>query len=375
MKTVYFPDFPSPSLIRLLSPSGKDLLSLQIGQVLQGEVLEVMDEGHAVIRLKGYDFSVESQAFLQKGMEGEFQVTSLSPRIILRLIPKEEGDLHGIEKKLVPFLKVHSQMENLSETLSSLLTADKENLPSPFRETMGRLMDLWASFSPSPSLKFEPEQIAKMILQSGLFFENRLKGLMETGDLNRFEKVLNRDLKGLLLKWKAEMETFKLSQPETSPRSKEMEEVIHLLLRKIESHQEITASYPGGTEERISLLLPFWIQGRPQLVDLHLTFPSAQEEPSERRGLSLLFLLHFVEWGRMSIEVRLFGKRLYGQFLFSSDPVASFFHQELPHLQRALSNLGYQTEIHVSTQASEKILEQFVSEIKRNDRSLLDLLV
>lgn len=374
MKAIHFPNMPSPPLIRLLSPAGKDLLSLQVGQVLQGKVLEVMEDGHAVLRLGAYDFSVESRIPLQKDMEGEFQVASLTPQIVLKLLPKGDHRLDGIEKKVIFSLRTDPWMENLSETLSSLLAQERVGPFSPVRDILDHLFKLWTSFSPSPSFKFDPEQISKMILQSGLFFENRLRRVVESDDPKIMEKVVHRDLKGILLKLKAEIKALD-SPSEPIQKLKEVEEGIDLLLGKIESHQQLTSAYVRGMEEKISLLLPFWMEGRLQLVDLLLSLPPRERESSERSGFSMLFLLHFLDWGRMSIEVQLMGKRLYGQFFFSSDRVASFFKHELDHLQRGLCQLGFEAEMRVSTRASEKILEQFISEVKGTHRSLLNLLV
>jgi len=77
----------------------------------------------------------------------------------------------------------------------------------------------------------------------------------------------------------------------------------------------------------------------------------------------------------MSIEVRMAGKRLYGRFLLSSDEVTSFFSGAINELRRRLLHLGFQAELCVSTQTPEKIVEFFLSEMKGNDGSLLNLVV
>ncbi len=374
MKAIDFHNVSSPHYIRLISPSGKPLLSLQVGQVLEGKIVNVMDEGHAVLHLEGYDFTVESQTPLQKNMEGAFQVTSLSPQIVLKLLPPNTNRLEGIEKKMIYSLRPDPLMDKLSETLSTFLASERAGPFFPLRETLEHLVKLWTSFSPSSSFKFEPEQIAKMILQSGLFFESRLRGMIDSHSSRTLHEVVHQDLKGLSLKLKAEIKALE-ALSESPQKLKDIEEMMDLLLGKIEGHQQLTSSYVRGMEEKISLLLPFWMEGRLQLVDLLLSLPSREPEPSERRKFSMLFLLHFSEWGRVSIDVQLMGRRFYGQFFFSSDQVASFFNQELEDLQRRLCQLGFQPEMHVSTRPSEKILEQFISEVKGNHRSLLDLLV
>lgn len=374
MKAIHFPDGSSPPLIRLLPPTGKDFLSLQVGQVLKGEILEVMEDGHAVLRLGGYDVSVESRIPLQKNMEGTFQVTSLSPQIILKLLPTGGNRLEGIEKKIIFSLRTDPLMENLSKTLSALLTSGSVGPFHPLRETLEHLLKLWATFSPSSSFQFEPEQIAKMILQSGLFFENRLRRMIEPDNSKILKEVVHGDLKGILLKLKAEIKAFD-SLPEPAPTLKEVQEGIDLLLGKIESSQQLNSSYMEGMEEKFSLLLPLCVEGRFQFIDLLLSLSSQEPGPSQKKGVSMLFLLHFLEWGRMSIEVQLMGKRLYGQFYCALDEVASFLNRGLPDLQKALSQLGFQPEIHVSTRASEKILEQFIIEVKGDQRSLINFLV
>ncbi len=378
MKEIHFPFLTSSDLIRLDSPSGQDLPSFHIGQVLRGKVIEVIDDHHSVIRMEGRGLSVESRMPLDRGMEGLFEVKAVYPQIVLKLLQPEETNLLEAERWLKAFLMTDPQMEDLSEKLSLLWKTGREGMAPAVRETMDRLLSLWSSFSPSRSLAIDPGQIQEMITQSGLFFEHQLGELIKARSRSRFEEVLGRDVKGLLAKLKAQLETSSPAVQTSGPGSSMHEELlggVNHLLRKIEGYQLLHSSSPAGIQEKMFLLLPFWIQERLQLVDLHLSLPQSGSDHSDPEGMSILFLLHLPEWGRMSIEVRMTGKRLYGQFLLSSDEVASFFSGALNELQRRLLNLGFQSEIRVSTQTPEKIVEIFLSEMKGNDRSLLNLVV
>lgn len=377
MKEIQFPFLTSFDLVRLDSPSGKDLPSFHIGGVLRGKVIEAIDDRHAVIRMEGHDLSVESRVPLGRGMEGLFEIKAVYPQIVLKLLQPEETSLLEAQRWLKAFLMTDPSMGDLSERLSLLWKTGRQEMAPAVRETMDRLLSLWSSFSPSLSFTIDPGQIKEMITRSGLFFEHQLGQLIETRSRGRFEAALGRDVKGLLARLKAQLETSSLAVQTSGPGSAMREELldgVHHLLRKIEGCQLLHSS-SAGIQEKIFLLLPFWIQERLQLVDLHLSLPQSGSDRSDPEGMSMLFLLHLPEWGKMSIEVRMTGKNLYGRFFFSSDEAASFFSGALNELQRRLHHLGFQSEMLVSTRTPEKIVEIFLSEMKGNNRSLLNLVV
>jgi hypothetical protein len=311
-------------------------------------------------------------------MERFFKVKAVSPQIVLKLLQPEEISLLETEKRLIAFLMTDPSLEDLSERLSLLWKTGRGGMAPVVRETMDRLLNLWTSFSPSRSFAIDPGQIERMIAQSGLFFENRMGKLIEAGSQSLFKEVLSRDVKGLLGRLKGQLETSSPSVQTSAPGSSMREELldsVNHLLRRIEGAQLLHSPSPAGMDEKIFLLLPFWIQERLQLVDLHLSCPQSGSDRPESEGMSMLFLLHLPEWGRMSIEVRMAGKRLYGRFLLSSDEVTSFFSGAINELRRRLLHLGFQAELCVSTQTPEKIVEFFLSEMKGNDGSLLNLVV
>lgn len=378
MKEIRFSSVSSPDLIRLDLSSVKDLLSLEVGQILKGKVLGVIDDRHAVLQLKGHDIPVESQIPLQSGMVGTFKVTSLLPQITLKFLPEEGMGGLEIGKGLKALLMADAVEGNFLERLSHLWTLARERVPPSLRETMDRLMGLWTFPSLSGSLAVQSGLMERMILQSGLFFEHLLRGIIEDGRSDQFEARLNGDLKGLLLKLKGQLIAERTSSQFRSHWPNELEELlkgIDHLLKRIEGYQQLSASSTSGLEEKAFLFLPVWVNEQLQFIDLCLSLPRSRPEGVEGRGISMLFLLHLPEWGRMSIEVRLIGKRLYGQFFFSMEEVALFFNHARTELQEGLARLGFQPEIRIATRTSEKILDHFLTEIKGEERSFLDLLV
>lgn len=378
MKEIPIPFLQTSDLIRLEPHSAKDFPAFHIGQILKGKVLEVRDDRRAVIRMEGRNLSVESRMPLARGTEGLFKVKSVYPQIILQFLQPEEANLLETDRWLKAFLMTDSSKENLSERLSLLWKAGRDGMAPAVRETMDRLADLWSSFSPSRSLTVHPGQIEKMIAQSGLFFEHTIGRLIKSGNPSRFEEVAGRDVKGLLVKLRAQIETsfpsIQNSEAGSSLREELLDSVNHLL-RSIESLQLFHSHPSHGGAEKIFLLLPFWVEDRLQLVDLQLSLPQTGSNAPDQDGMSMLFLLHLPEWGRMSIEVRMTGKRLYGRFLLSSEEVTIFFREAIPELQRRLLQLGFQPEMRASTQTPEKMVETFLNEMKGSDRSLLNLIV
>lgn len=378
MKEIHFPFLTSADLIRLEPRSGQDLPHFHIGQVLRGQVIKVMDDCHAVIRMEGRDLFVESRMPLSGGMEGLFKVKAVYPQIVLKLLQAEATGLMEAERWLKAFLMTDPSKEGLSERLSLLLKTGREGMAPAVRETMEHLLGLWRSFTPLRSPAFDSGHIQEMITRSGLFFEHQLGKLIKAGRQNQFEEALGRDVKGMLMKLKAQIEASSSAARASGSSSSLQEDLldgVNHLLQRIEGAQLLHSHSSAGSQEKVFLLLPFWIQERLQLVDLHLSLPQSGSDRSDPEGMSMLFLLHLPEWGKMSIEVRMTGKKLYGRFLLSSEEATSFFSGVIHELQSRLLHLGFQPEIRAFAQAPEKIVELFLSEMKGNDRSLLNLIV
>ncbi|MCX8117519.1 MAG: flagellar hook-length control protein FliK [Desulfobacterota bacterium] len=378
MKTLFSPTSTTAGLIRLDATSMKALLPLEIGQVLKGKVLEVIDGRQAILQVKESVFKVESRIPLREGMEGRFEVTALRPHILLKLLPGEEEMLSSEAKRGLASLLTALPSEALSQRLHQIWEWAREKGPPQIRATIERLWQLGTSISPGPSGLIGPEQIERWIAGSGLFFGVLFGEVVKEGKLNRNEERWPRDLKGLLMRLKGQLlhERKGLEASALGPRElEELLEGVDLLLQRIEAYQQLSAAsfQTGG---KLFLLLPLWMDGFLRFVDLQVSLHRRQDpQPSEGEGRTIQFLLHLPEWGKVSIEVQTIGRRLLGRCLFSQEDVATFFRENLPDLLERLVGLGFQPEIEVTTQRAEKILENFLAEIKGGERPFLDLIV
>ncbi len=378
MKEIHFPTPPSSVLIRLDTASVKARISLEVGQVLDGEVIEVIDDQHALLSLKGFVLTVESQVPLQKGMEGRFEVTSVHPHILLKLLEGEGEQLQEIERRRAALFLALSSSGELSERLSRVWVSAREKAPPSIQETMDRLLRGWMAMAPIQSGVLGPNEIERWVLMSGLFFEPLLRRWVREGGSNRMEEEVGQEVKGLLLKLKGQLIEEKRGGGRSPSGSREIEELldgVDHLLKKIETHQQFSissSSQPGG---KVFLLLPFWWDGQLQLVDLLLSLPNPESEGPEGRARTIQILLHLPEWGRVSLEMKMIGKRLLGQWCFSLEEVADFFREGIPKLQERFLGLGFQPEIRVTTRRPEKIIEHFMEELGGDEGPLVNLVV
>jgi len=303
LQEIQSPFLTSSNLIRLDARTGKDLPAFHVGQVLRGQVIKVMDDSHAVIRMEGRDLPVESRMPLSGGMEGLFKVKAVYPQIVLKLLQPEETGLMEAERWLKAFLLTDPSKEGLPEKLSLLMKTGGEGMAPAVRETMDRLLGLWRFFSPSRSLVIDPGQIQEMITRSGLFFEHQMGKLIMGGRQSQFKEALGRDVKGLLMKLKAQIEASSSADRASGSGSSLQEDLldgVNHLLHRIEGAQLLHSHSSAGSQEKVFLLLPFWIEERLQLVDLCLSLPPFESDPPSNTGMSLFFLLHLPEWGKMN---------------------------------------------------------------------------
>ena len=378
MEKIHFPSLQIQDLIRLDPSSEKDRPVFYIGQILRGKVIETMDARHAWIRMEGRNFYVESRIPLEQGREGTFEVKAVFPQVLLRWLTPQEENLQGMQKWLHAFQLTDLSVGDLPEKLSILLQPGKEAVPLSVRETIERLLNLWHSFAPSASFHFDPRQIAEWFKRSGIFFEHLLGTWIESQTQTQLEKVLEGDVKGMVARLKAQLEELSMPTRTSSPSSSLQGDILKgldELLRRIDGYQILHTAFRDRADERLFILLPLWVQNQLQFVDLQLSLSASGSNPDDPRAISLLFLLHLLEWGKVSIEVKMVGKRFYARFLFVSEEVASFFRTGMDELQRRLLHLGFHPEIQVATQTPEQMIEHFMGEMKGDGSPLFDVVI
>ena len=132
----------------------------------------------------------------------------------------------------------------LAESSEALKNVVGPSLPQEARETWARIQETVEQFSGVLESGAGPQALARIIDQSGLNLENKLRRMIASDGKPSFPSALEGDLKGLLLKMKAQLERV---APETA---RELQPPI----QKMEFYQLLNAG--EGDPSKLLLLIP-----------------------------------------------------------------------------------------------------------------------
>jgi len=367
---------PLSRMIHLKSSLQGDLSFFRIGDVLEGNVVQQIDDHHVMIRMRGHDFLAESHLPLCLNMKGHFRVEATDPQVILKLIPEGERENLPIASWATKYLTDAPSLESLSRAMLSLWAMESEAIPSSLKATAEALRALVGRFSLQAPFSLDANDLQEFMTRSGLFFEHQLGHLIESHEGDLFDQVVTKDLKGLAFRLRGELESFLASRNSPEKHLATLKEIVgglDRLLHKIEGYQ-ILNLHPSDSQGKIFLLLPLWFQNQLQFVEMNIFPPPSDPDLSDSEGISIFFLLHMPEWGKVSIEAKVRGKGLHCLFKVTEPEIATFLSQAFPDLERALTKIGLQAQLGVSVEEEEKLPQSFLSE-EMEKQSLLDIVI
>jgi len=361
----------------LVAPGPLDVFEFfREGEVATGRVIGQIDPRHAILRFKGHNLLVESQIPLAEREELSFRVESTSPQVVLRLLPElmGKGTPAGWLKNYVSY---DIPGKDWVKILSMFSRMEPETVPSGVRDTVQDLLKLLGSFS-MEALSRDPASIEEAITRSGLFFESRLKRLLEEGPGKEMDLLLKGDLKGLLLKLRAGLNASQglagTSHRQEDALIDELAKGADQFIHKLELYQLLNL-FETDLHERAFLLLPLLFPKDPRFLELTLGLPRRGSKEEEEGPVSLLFLLDLPELGSLKIEVKMNGKNLLCLFRVPDPEASKFMEEGLSELRDRLSGLGFQSQIHVSAEPLTEEHPSPVGELGAEMTSLLSVVV
>jgi hypothetical protein len=368
-----------PSAIQILPqvpsrPGGK-IPPLSRGEILEGMILGQEGPQHFLLRIKGQDLKVETQTPLPASGKIALEVETVTPQVILKLLSANETGNLTAQSLLKKYLGEGVPLEKLAEKLSALGKMEVGSLPPAIQKTIAELKTLLAQYGP-PFLT-DPQTLQEKIIQSGLFWENRLQQLIQKKGEEAFLQVSRRDLKGLLLKLKSELHEATLTEGldnKVLARAEEWIRGVDAYLQKMEAYQFINQRYADSSEKWM-LLLPLWIAQNLQFLEMGLGFSRGEETSPEKDKTSLLFLLQLPEIGRIRIEVIICKDALFGRFGLADPSFQEWIQQNLPDLEKRLTVLGFHPSFSVAQEPLEERKEAIVGRMEENAENLVRLIV
>lgn len=350
MDRVGFPGFRIENRL-VLEPGEQDVASLfRPGEIFEGKILRRMDPHQAVLQLKGKTLRVETRVPLPDGF-GLFEVESVAPPVTLRFLGRSGGEFLLAERLVRKYLSNDMPFEGWAEGLSELQKLETLEGLTKLRRSLNEMLRALKGFSIDPADRADPERLVRAILRSGLFLENTLATSSGLEGEGKMEALLTRDLKSLGLQLIGELRSLldgKVLDPETRESARTLLQGLDRLIQKIELYQLLNLT--ALDDHARLLLLPVWFEERLHLVELGISLP-APKKKNEDDAISLLFLLHLPDLGRMRIEVTLRKKDLLGSFRVSDQEVEAWLHQNLGELAERLREIGYEANLGVSVEA------------------------
>jgi hypothetical protein len=372
---VISPFFRHPPPAGANSSESKNL-PVRLGEILRGTVVQSLDPHRAWMKFGDQTILVESRIPLPQNTELVFVAKEIQPQIILQLLDGNSADPEAASL-LKKYFSSDVPLEKIVEQLSSLWGTGKEKWPPPLQK-LGQQFQLFIErFSFPRESPSHSHALRDLMADSGLFWEARIKQWMEGGGKEPFVQLLQRDFKGFGLKLLAQL---KEGLPQGKAAGEEFQAMRELLeglegiLRKIEFYQILTHQPPEG-QERIFLLLPFWLGTHLQFVELCLSFPREKERSSEEEEHTLLFLLQLPELGKLRVEVRVKQKDLFCIFLSPDPGITRFIQESVPNLEKRLQDLGFHPHIQAGAQSPEKWNLTFLADVDQDFQSLFSITV
>jgi hypothetical protein len=355
--------------------SGESPTLFHPGEIIRGTVIDQVDPLHALILIKAEEILVENRGVsLTKDRELIFQVEAIHPKVILKIIPEENPPGQEIESLLTKYLSSDLPLEKLAEKLTGLWKISTETLPPEIQDSLKQFFSLISRFS-LPLSPWDPLALRKLVAQSGIFWEARLKHFIEGQTQDSFDLFPEGDLKSLLIKLKSQLNSLVEQNKNSNPTAlQDLVQGLGQFVDKIELYQILNLNH-ADPQGKILLLFPLWVQNSLQFVELKFSFPHQGGETLEQEELSILFLLNLPDWGRMRIEVRIKEKSLYCSFTVSDPKIKEFLDRALPELSARLHPIGYGVLSQVAVEKSENISPSLIPEMERWLNSLLNLVV
>lgn len=220
-------------------------LSLKVGEVIRGQVVEVHSDQSVSIRLKNEVVQAKSAVVLQKGMSVLFQVESLENEIKLKVLGGGVEEVNSLKNAIFSAL-TNLKAPRLNAEEMKLFFSLTQKIQGFLKGSNQSLPDLTRFFSDIEDLN--TDTLKDLIASSGIFFEAKLKTLtlklvpeepVSAVLRQKIDQLVDNDLKGALLKLKQG-----LDQPEVAEALKgkfsDMETLkttVEKLLSRIEQQQ------------------------------------------------------------------------------------------------------------------------------------------
>jgi hypothetical protein len=293
-------------------------------EIIKGKVLKVLDSETAILLINGRKYTADTRITLKAGDLLEMKVKELSPVPVLRPM----GIRHA---------------EPVAANISVILSALKENLWKSVFEKINAGESsitgkaLWDQISKDLPGKLlnegRPESLFKMIENSGIFWEAKLKNAagQKSIDSNQIRQLIDSDLKGSLLRLISVTGGEDLDS-----------------LRLLSAMKNIQILDRLGFEQDRKIFLPIPVllpDGHFIIIQILFQFPLKEKDANEnsageKHSLKISVLLELSKLGPIRADFAVKGKRVEGVFKIAVPETLKLVESGIPAFVKSLEDKG-----------------------------------
>jgi hypothetical protein len=361
---------PIPSLDALLNAARTTFLPAQpidpelfaLGEIIPVKWVRSLDPQRVLIQVKGKELVAETAFPIPEGAEFQVRVEQLEPRVIFKLLMPTSGASVSFSL-LKKYWVGDPPLELLAESWEALKSVVEPSLPKEVRDTWARIQETTKQFSGKLESGADPQALARIIDQSGLNLENKLLRLIASDGKPSFQAALEGDLKGLLLKMKAQLERV---APETARQ-------LQPPIQKMELYQLLNAG--EGDPSKLLLLIPLFFPEGLRWTEVLFSGDRRERDPAGDPERALLFLLDLPTLGKLQIEIQIHENRLYGRFKTADPGIGEYLEENISRLADRLGTAGYLADLEIRVVAPEQLQEILPARLEGFPDSLVSLVV
>jgi hypothetical protein len=297
------------------------------GDIFRGRVIQRSPQGRFLVTARERAFLAQSGLSLKEGQEYLFQVRSVDPRVELKIL-----EFGGIKRGSPAGLWASGRVARaqLAGILGELSVAYKfRDLPPEAKRAYEGLASLLPTvIYRGPGVDDGP-WLSRLLLQSGLFWENRITRYFTGHGRGPWKPFLARDLKGMLLMMDASLRSIDVVQDHMDSPAMKVKQALHI----IEQDQLFNLS---SAREDLG-----WLWFIPGLEDEG--FRKAEvfyiREHGEKE-IRFSILLEFIWLGELDVQVYMLGKRINVRIQAEDAEKADYLRAHLPSLASGLQEAG-----------------------------------
>ncbi len=264
--------------------SDKVIGLIKNGDVLKAEIIKKTDDGSFLISTKKGLFRAASKLELKQGGHLRVRAELSESQLTFRVLDYKPPEELILEKRIAALLRsLNPQNTALKELF--IQTSDKK-----LKALLPELGKIEAILKHIETLNEGTTTLKESIRNSGLFLENTLKNSLTS---NRLERLINHDLKAVLLKLKAHIDSIS-KEKGLNRELLNLRDTVDKLIQTIEYYQ-----FKSKVDQSIQLFIPFLWK---DLKDGSLEFRKTKGTPKNPL-YHCIIKLTLVSYGKLLVVV------------------------------------------------------------------------